>query len=82
MKKFWKPEILEVAESDIFSVKSVADHDATVENWLRRLFVELETFPCPKNELQNVPKIPVVNALFGKLMRPIGDCDVTETHLE
>ena len=34
MKKFLKPEILEMAESDIFSVKSVADYDATVENWL------------------------------------------------
>ena len=40
MKKFWKPEILDMAESDIFCVKSSADHDAAIENWLRPLFVE------------------------------------------
>ena len=28
MKNCWKPQILEKAESDIFSVKSGADHDA------------------------------------------------------
>ena len=32
MKKFWKPEILEMAESDIFYVKLGADHHAAVEN--------------------------------------------------
>ena len=41
MKKFWKPKILEMAESDIFHVKSGVDHDAAIENWLRVLFVEL-----------------------------------------
>ena len=82
IKKFWKPKILEIAESDIFCVKSVSYHDAAIENWLRPLFVELETFPCPKNELQNALKIPVISALYGKPLRPNVDCDVTETHLE
>ena len=30
--------------------------------------------------LQNTPKISVVNALFGKPLRPNNECDVTETH--
>ena len=41
MKKFWKPQILEMAESDIFCVKSDADYDAAIQNWLRPLFVDL-----------------------------------------
>ena len=41
MKKFWKPETLEMAESDIFYEKSNADHDAAIEKCLRALFVEL-----------------------------------------
>ena len=41
MKIFWKAQILEMAESYIFCVKSHADHDAAIENWLRPLFVEL-----------------------------------------
>ena len=82
MKTFWKAEILQMAESDIFDVKSGADHHAAIQNWLRPRFVELEAFLCPKNDLQKALKKPVVNALFGKPLRPNGDCDVTETHLE
>ena len=41
MQKFWKAEILERAESDIFCVRPGADHDAALENWLRPQFVEL-----------------------------------------
>ena len=41
VKKFWKPEILEMAESDIFCVKSDADCDAAIGNWLRPPFAEL-----------------------------------------
>ena len=41
MKKFWKPEISEIAESDIFYVKSGSDHDASIANWLRPGFVEI-----------------------------------------
>ena len=81
-KKFWKPEILEVAESDIFCVKSGADHDTVIGNWPQPLFVELEAHPCPKNELQNALKIPVISALYGKPLRPNVDCVVAETHLE
>ena len=39
MKKFWKPETLEIAESDIFYVNPGADHDSVIENWLRPRFV-------------------------------------------
>ena len=41
MKKIWKPEILEMAECDIFYVQSGADHDDAIENWLQHRFVEL-----------------------------------------
>ena len=82
MKNFWKPQILEMAESDIFCVKSAADHDAAIPNWLPPLFVDFLAFPCPKIQLQNALKITVINALFGKPLRPNGDCDVTETYLE
>ena len=41
MNNFWKPQILEMAESDIFSVKSGADHDAAIQNWLPPLCVDL-----------------------------------------
>ena len=41
MKIFWKAEILEMAESDIFYVKRGPDDDAAMEKWLRSLFVEL-----------------------------------------
>ena len=41
MKHLWKPQILEMAESDIFCVKSGADHDTAIKNWLRPLFVDL-----------------------------------------
>ena len=41
MKNFCKPEILQMAESDIFDVKSCCDHDAEIENLLRPRFVEL-----------------------------------------
>ena len=41
MKNFSRAQILEMAESYIFSVKSHADHDAAIRNWLRPLFVEL-----------------------------------------
>ena len=44
MKKFWKPEILEMAERDIVYVKSSNDHDAAIENWLRPRFVDIEAF--------------------------------------
>ena len=40
MKKFWKAEILQMAESDIFDVQLGADHDAAIQNWLRFRFVE------------------------------------------
>ena len=40
MKKFWKPENLEMAESAIFYVKSGADHDSAMENWLQPGFIE------------------------------------------
>ena len=82
MKKFWKAEILQMAESDIFDIKLGVDHDAAIPNWLRPRFVDLQAFLCPKNDLQKALKKPVVNALFGKPLRPNGDCDVTETHLE
>ena len=36
MKIFWKPEILEMAESDIICVESGIDHDAVIEKWLRQ----------------------------------------------
>ena len=38
MKQFWKPEILEMAENDIFYVKSGDEHDAENKNWLRGIF--------------------------------------------
>ena len=41
MKTFWKAEILQMAESDIVDVKSGADHDASIQIWLRTRFVEL-----------------------------------------
>ena len=41
MKKCWKPELLEIAESDIFYVESGADHDVSIQNCLRPRFVEL-----------------------------------------
>ena len=44
MKNFWKPEALEMAESDISYEKSDADHDAAIEKWLRIVFVELQAF--------------------------------------
>ena len=44
MKKFWKPEILEVAAKVIFYVKSSDDHDAAIKKWLRPKFFELEAF--------------------------------------
>ena len=34
MKIFWKAEILEMAESNIFYVKCGADHDGAMEKWL------------------------------------------------
>ena len=40
MKKFCEPEILEMAESDIFCVKPGIDCDTAIENWLRPPFVE------------------------------------------
>ena len=70
-----------MAESDIFSVKLGADYDAVIEHWIRPLFVELEAFAFPKNELQITLKILVLNALFGKSPQPKGECGVTETHL-
>ena len=45
MKIFWKPEVLERAESDIFCVKLGAHHDAAIGNCLRPLFVEYEAYP-------------------------------------
>ena len=51
MKNFWKPQILEMAESDIFCVKSGADHHVAIPNWLPPLFVDFLAFPCPKNQL-------------------------------
>ena len=44
MKIFWKAQTLEVAESDIFSVKSGANHDAEIENWLQLFFFEIYVF--------------------------------------
>ena len=41
MRIFWKAQILEMAESDIFWVKPGADHDVAIENWLRPLLVDL-----------------------------------------
>ena len=41
MKTFWKAEILQMAESDIFNVKSGADHHAAIQSWLPPRFVEL-----------------------------------------
>ena len=41
MKKFWKAESLQIAESDIFHVKSGADHDYSIRNWPRPGFDEL-----------------------------------------
>ena len=41
MKKLRKPEILEIAERDIFYVKSGANNNAAIKNWLPALFVEL-----------------------------------------
>ena len=82
MKIFWKAQILEKAESDIFCAKPGADNDAAIENWLRLFFTEIWALPCPKNALQNAPEKPVVNALFAKPLRANGDFDVTETQLK
>ena len=41
MKNFWKAEILQMMESDIFDVKLGADHHAAIQNLLRFRFVEL-----------------------------------------
>ena len=41
MKIFWKAKILEIAESDVFCVKSDDDHDSANRSWLRLVFVEL-----------------------------------------
>ena len=40
-EKILETWISEIAESDIFYVKSSADDDSAIENWLRALFVEL-----------------------------------------
>ena len=73
---------LEMAESGIFCGKSDADHDAAVENCLRYFSAEILTLRCPKSGLQNSPKKPVGNALFGKPLRANGYCDVIEIHLK
>ena len=41
MKYFLKAEIIPMAESDIFDVKSGANQDTAIQNWLRPRFVEL-----------------------------------------
>ena len=41
MKIIWKAKTLEMAESNIFCVKSRADNDFAIEIWLQLLFVEL-----------------------------------------
>ena len=41
MKKFRKTETFEITESNIFYVKSGANHDAAIKNWLGALLVEL-----------------------------------------
>ena len=44
MKNWWKAEILEMAQSNIFYAKRSADHDGAMEKWLRPLFVKLLAF--------------------------------------
>ena len=75
-------KILEMAESGIFCGKSDADHDAAVENCLRYFSAEILALRCPKSGLQNSPKKPVGNALFGKPLRANGYCDAIEIHLK
>ena len=77
---FWKTQILEMSESEIFCAKLGAVNDAVIENWLRLFFAEILAFPCPKNALQNAPEKPIVNALFRKPVRTNGDSDITETY--
>ena len=81
MKLFWKTQILEMAQSYIFSVKLHSDHNAVIENRLRLLYVQLQATLYPKNTLQNALKKSVFNAISGKPLRVNSDSDVTQTHL-
>ena len=45
MRMFWKVQILEMSESDIFCAKLGAVNDAAIENWLRLFFAEVLAFP-------------------------------------
>ena len=39
MEVFWRAQILELGESEIFCLNWCADHEAAMENWLGPLFV-------------------------------------------
>ena len=82
MKSFWKAEILEMAESDIFYVKWGAYDDGAVEKWLWLLFVELWVFLSSKLSFQNGLEKPLFTATLGMPMRANGDRDVTKRYLE
>ena len=49
MKNFWKPQILEMAESDIFCVKSGADHDAAIPILATTTICRLFSLSLPEN---------------------------------
>ena len=42
---FWKAQILEISESDIFCAKLGAVNDAAIKNRLRLFFAEILAFP-------------------------------------
>ena len=77
MKKWWKAEILEMAQSNIIYAKRGADHDGAMEKWLRPLFVKLLAFWSPKFALQNGLEKLVFTATFELPLRANGDRDVT-----
>ena len=73
MKISWKAQILQMAKSDIFCVKSADDEDSANGTWLRSVFVELEAFLCPKFALQTVFK----NLILRYFLE--GRCGLTPT---
>ena len=78
MKIFWKAQILEMAESDIFCVKRSDDHDSGNRTWLQSVFAELKKFICQKVSFQNVLQKGKLKVLFPTRLRANGDCKVTK----
>ena len=79
MKIFWKAEILEMDESDIFYVERGASHDRVMEKWLWPLVVALWAFLFLKFALQNGIEKPVFTATFEMPQRANVDSDVIES---